>query len=406
MRWPIRQIALVAFGAAVVGGLGFVALREERVPVDLVTVTTGPLAVTIDAEGVTRIRDIYEVAAPFAGTALRAPVAVGDRVAAGRSIVARLASAGTPLLDPRSRAEAEAALAEARAARDLAAAELTRAAGERSFARQQADRTRALLERGVATVTQMESARQASALAEAALTAARARSAMAQGNLARAEAALMTPAPGSAALACCIDLTAPADGVVLSIATISEHPVPAGAPLLSIGAPDDLEIVADLLSADAVRLAPGARAIVERWGGPLPLAAELIRIAPAARTRISALGIAEQRVDAIFRITSPPADRTGLGHGFAVFLRIVEWESASAMQLPLGALFRRDGAWAVFEVVGGRAIARTVIIGQRGARMAEVLEGLAPGAQVITHPSDAVRDGSAVIDRRDLSRAG
>jgi HlyD family secretion protein len=131
--------------------------------------------------------------------------------------------------------------------------------------------------------------------------------------------------------------------VVLSIATISEHPVQAGAPLLSVGDPADLEIVADLLSSDAVRIGPGTRAIVERWGGPDPLEATLTRIEPAAETRVSALGIEEQRVDAVFEIETPPEDSPGLGHGFAVFLRIVEWESDAALQVPLGALFRRNG---------------------------------------------------------------
>jgi HlyD family secretion protein len=196
-------------------------------------------------------------------------------------------------------------------------------------------------------------------------------------------------------------LRAPSDGVVLSIATISEHPVQAGAPLLSVGDPADLEIVADLLSSDAVRIGPGTRAIVERWGGPDPLEATLTRIEPAAETRVSALGIEEQRVDAIFEIETPPEDRPGLGHGFAVFLRIVEWESDDALQVPLGALFRRDADWAVFVVENGVARERIVTLGQRGAREAEVLEGLEEGDVIVTHPSDAVADGVMIVDRSD-----
>jgi HlyD family secretion protein len=400
MVWSRRGITLALAGAALFGGLGYVALRDDPVPVDLVTVRAAPLQVTIDAEGQTRIRDIYEVAAPIAGTALRAPVAVGDRVQAGSSVVARVEPATPALLDARSRAEAEAALTEAEAALDLARAELTRAEEEEHFARQQSDRTRALVERGVASITRMESISQQLAVAEASVSAARARNAMAQGMLDRAEAALMGPILGGAPASCCIDLTAPADGVVLAIATISEHPVQAGAPLVSIGDPTDLEIVADLLSADAVRIAPGTRAIVERWGGPDPLAAVLIRMDPAARTRVSALGIEEQRVDAIFRIVTPADQRPRLGHGFAVFLRIVEWEQDNALQVPRGALFRRDEGWAVFVVEQGRARERPVTLGQRGARMAEVLEGLVEGEAIITHPGDAVRDGVAVRDRR------
>lgn len=399
MVWTARRIMLTLAVAALIGGLGYVALRDDPVPVDLITLQTGPLQVTIDAEGKTRIRNIFEVQAPIAGTALRAPVAVGDRVEARTSVVARVEPATPALLDARTRAEAEAALAEAMAALDLARADLTRAEEEEHFARLQTDRTRALVERGVAAITQMESISQHLAVAEATVTAARARSAMAQGVLERAEAALMAPSLGATPSSCCVDLTAPADGVVLSIATISEHPVQPGAPLVSIGDPTDLEIVADLLSADAVRIGPGTRAIVERWGGPDALEAVLTRIEPAAQTRVSALGIEEQRVDAIFRIVTPADQRPGLGHGFAVFLRIVEWETPQALQLPLGALFRRDEAWAVYVVENGRAREQPVTLGQRNARMAEVLTGVSEGAQIITHPSDAVTDGAAVVDR-------
>ena len=175
-----------------------------------------------------------------------------------------------------------------------------------------------------------------------------------------------------------------------------------GAPLVSIGDPGDLEIVADLLSADAVRIVPGTRAIVERWGGATALEAVLTRIDPIARTRISALGIAEQRVDALFRIVTPTSQRPSLGHGFAVFLRIVEWETDSAVQVPLGAVFRRDSGWAVFVVEHGRARERPITLGQRGVRMAEVRDGLTAGEVIITHPGDAVTDGVAVQDRRAL----
>ncbi len=173
--------------------------------------------------------------------------------------------------------------------------------------------------------------------------------------------------------------TAPTDGVVLELDVISERPVAAGTPLLSIGDPTDLQIVADLLSNDAVRIAPGARAIVERWGGPQPLEARLVRIDPAARTKVSALGIEEQRVDAIFDLVSPPEDRPGLGHGFSVFLRIVEWEADDVLQVPLSAVFRQDGDWAVFAVEDGVARLRTVEIGRRNGRFAEIRGGLEPG---------------------------
>ena len=401
MTRPPRGIILATAGLGVLALLAYLAFRDDPVPVDLVTVQAAPMRVTIDADGQTRIRQIYEIAAPIAGTALRAPVAVGDLVRAGHSIVARVEPAAPALLDQRSRSMAEAAVAEAEAALALAQADLARATQEAEFAATQSTRTRALVERGVASVTRMESASQALALAQAALRAARARRDMAQGTLARARAALLAPTPGRAQDSCCITLLAPADGVVLSVAQISEHPVQPGAPLLSIGDLADLEIVADLLSADAVRLAPGTAALIDRWGGAAPLMARLERIEPVAETRVSALGIAEQRVDAIFRLDSAPPLRAGLGHGFAVFVRVILWQSDDALQVPLGALFRREAGWAVFTVADGRAKERPVQIGQRGTATAEIRAGLAAGDVIITHPGPEIRDGVAVVDRHN-----
>lgn len=403
MSWKPRTILTVAAGAAILAGLVYVAMRTEPVPVDLYEVTSAPLAVTIDADGQTRIRDIYEVAAPIAGTARRAPIAVGDRVVAGQTVVALVEPISPSLLDARTRAQAEAAVDEASAALDVARSDLTRAEEEQTFATMQFERTQALVERGVASVTQLETATQQLAVAEAAAAAARSRIAMAEGTLERAEAALVGPQNSAGEdTECCVSLTAPTDGVVLSIATISEHPVQAGAPLVTIGDPDDLEIVADLLSSDAVRIGPGTRAIVERWGGPEALEAVLDHIEPAAETRVSALGIEEQRVDAIFDLSTPREERAGLGHGFSVFLRIVEWESDDALQAPLGALFRRGEDWAVFVYDNGVARERVIGVGRRGTRMAEVTDGLEAGERIITHPNDSVTDGTPVVDRQDL----
>jgi HlyD family secretion protein len=403
MVWSTRTVGLSLAGAALIGGLAYVAFREDPVPVDLVTVARAPLSVTIDADGQTRIRNLYEVASPIAGTARRAPVVVGDRVMAGETVVAMVEPVSPALLDARSRAQAEATVAEARAGLEVARSDLRRAEEEEAFARLQFDRTQTLMSRGVTTVTQMETVAQGLAVAEAAVASAQSRVAMSEGTLERAEATLARPDGGAdEAEDCCVVLRAPSDGVVLSITTISEHPVLAGAPLLSVGDPADLEIVADILSSDAVRIGPGTRAIVERWGGPDPLEAVLTRIEPAAETRISALGIEEQRVDAVFEIETPPGDRPGLGHGFAVFLRIVEWESDAALQVPLGALFRRDVDWAVFVVEGDVARERIVTLGQRGARQAEILDGLTEGDMIVTHPSDAVTDGVTIVDRSTL----
>ena len=201
---------------------------------------------------------------------------------------------------------------------------------------------------------------------------------------------------------CCIELRAPIDGIVLSVSAISERPVSIGAPLVSLGDPDDLELVADILSNDAVRLLPGALAYVDRWGGSEPLLAKLDRIDPKAKTKVSALGIEEQRVDAYFALTSEKDDRHGLGDGFSVFLRIVEWQSEDVTQVPLSSVFRRGEDWSVFVFNEGVAELREVTLGRRNGQMTQVESGLEVGEMVVTHPSDAIADGVALVERTEL----
>ncbi|WP_400084820.1 efflux RND transporter periplasmic adaptor subunit [Yoonia sp. R78084] len=403
MSWKPRTIGLVGLGAAVMLGMGYVALQEDPVPVDLHTITRGPLAVMINADGVTRIKDIYDVSSPINGTALRSPVDIGDRVTGGQTVVAVVQPATPGLLDSRSLLQAQATVQEAEAALDVAEADLARAQEDRALAQTQYDRTQILVERGVASLTRLEDALQKLAVAQTTVEAAEARIDMAESTLARA--ATMLQSPQSAAevdASCCLEIYAPADGVVLSIESISEHPVATGAPFLRIGDPAQLEIVADLLSSDAVRLQTGAIATVERWGGDNALAATLTRISPAAETKISALGIDEQRLDVIFDITTPASERAGLGDGFAVFLRIIEWQTDDAVQVPLSALFKRRGDWAVFRAEDGTVTEQIISIGRQNAQFAEVLEGLDPGMHVVTHPNDQLMTGAEIIQRSSL----
>ncbi|SIO15053.1 HlyD family secretion protein [Rhodovulum sp. ES.010] len=405
MMLSARNVILAGIGAALLGGLLYAAFRTDPVPVDLHRVARAPMQVTVNADGKTRIRDIYEVATPISGTAQRSPVEVGDRVTAGQTVVAIVEPTAPALLDTRSRVQAEAAVRESEAARARAESELRRAEEDLAYAESQYERAETLVERGVASFTRLEDVTQQLASARAARDAATSGLDMAESALERARAALILPAedgPGSLNGACCVELHAPIDGVVLDVDVISERPVVIGSRLLSVGRPDNLEIVADLLSSDAVRLEEGDHAMVERWGGEGTLEARLRRIEPVARTKVSALGIEEQRVDALFGIVSPPEVRPGLGDGFSVFLRIVEWEIGDALQVPLSALFRRDGGWAVFTVADGTASLAPVKIGRRGETTAQVLDGLAAGARVISHPSDKVADGVAVVDRETL----
>lgn len=394
-----RNIILGLIGATVAGGLIYVSFRPEPVPVDLHAVEKGTLTITVDVDGTTRVKDLYEVSAPITGVALRSPVQVGDPVVAGETVVASVEPVEPALLDARTRLQAEAGVREAEAALEVARTDLARAIEDRTYAESQFDREETLVERGVSSITRLEDAHQRKVIAEAAVTAAQARIEQAEGTLARARAALTEPAMDlEGGTVCCTQILAPANGMVLSIENVSERPVAAGTLLLTIGDPSDLEIVADLLSSDAVRLPGNARASVERWGG-VPLEARLESIEPAARTKVSALGIDEQRVDAIFDLVSPAEDRTGLGHGFAVFLRVVEYEEADALLLPLSAAFRSGEGWAVFRATGDTVEQVPVELGRRNGRFASVTSGLSAGDRVVVHPSDTLADGALIVER-------
>lgn len=403
MSFSVRNLVLIVLGASVVAALGYLSLRTDPVPVDLSTVVRGPLQVTVNADGRTSVRDLYEISSPISGTALRSPVEVGDPVFAGETVVAIVRPGTSALLDERTRRQAEATLIEAQATLQLAETQRLRAEKDLEFNQSQLQRTQALVERGVASITQLEDAVQNHAIADATAKAAEAQIELARGQIERAEAALMTPSEGEAASgACCVEIHAPADGVVLSIEMVSQRPVNPGTPLLAVGEPTDLELVVDILSSDGVRLSPGTPAIVERWGGEGTLEARLARIDPAARTKVSALGIEEQRVDAYLDFVTPPERREGLGDGFSVFVRIVEWESDDVLQIPVSALFRDGSTWAAFVSLDGVARQRALRIGHRNTQAAEVLDGLSEGEQVITHPSDQIEDGITIVERSEL----
>lgn len=399
----MRTVLMAGIGLLAVMFLGIVAFRTEPVPVDLAEVARGPMQVTVDVDGKTRIAEIYEVAAPVTGTAGRAPVRVGDAVTAGKTVVAVVSPAAPNPLDPRSRVQAKAAVREAEAGLNFARSSMEQAEEELELATSEYRRARALVERGVATLTRLETAEQQLAIRQAAKQAAESSLQMAQGTLDRARAALIEPdvAGGDAGNGCCLEITAPVDGRVLGIDVLSERPVTAGTRLLSIGQPDDLEIAADILSTDAVRLKPGDRAIVERWGGPRPLEARISKIEPSAYTKVSALGIEEQRVDVVFDLLTPPAERAALGDGFSVYLRVIEWQADDVLKLPMSALFRHGDAWAVFVTEAGRARLRAVEIGRTNRDEAEVLGGVEAGTRVVLHPGARVADGVRIVRRGD-----
>jgi HlyD family secretion protein len=301
-------------------------------------------------------------------------------------------------MDARSRAQAEAAVTEAEAALALSETNLRRAMSTLSFAQSALDRARALAVAGTISQRALEDAEQAFTEASQALAASRSERDLQQATLARAQAQLIEPddaVGGNGA----VRLLAPHSGTVLEVSDASARLVQAGAPLLSIGDLADLEIEVDLLSSDAVRIVEGADAIVERWGGAEDLAARVRRIEPAAFTRVSALGIEEQRVRLRLDFLSTPEVRAGLGDRYRVFVRIVTWQADDVLLVPQSALFRDGGGWAVFRVDGGVARLTPVEVEHQAEGMAEVLSGLDPGTTVVLYPSSTLADGAAVVAR-------
>jgi HlyD family secretion protein len=377
------------------------AMRPVPLDVDLVTVARAPMAVTVSAEGMTRVREPWTVSAPLTGTVARSPLQVGDAVVAGQTVVAEIEPAAPALLDARARGQAEAAVTEAEAALRLSEVNLERAKADLDYADGQLARTRELAARGIVAQSALEASQQLQATRAAARDAAEFELALQRATLARAQALLVGPeaALGKGTEQCCVQIFAPHSGRVLSIVDESARLVQAGSPLLTIGDLTDLEIEVDLLSADAVRVPAGALAEVERWGGPGILAAEVRRIDPAAFTRVSALGIEEQRVRLRLAFLDPPETRVGLGDRYRVYVRIVVWSGPDVLQVPVSALFRQGEAWATFRELGGRAVLTEVQLGQMTGLVAEVKAGLAPGDRVVAYPGNRVSAGSELVAR-------
>ncbi|MDX5351122.1 MAG: HlyD family efflux transporter periplasmic adaptor subunit [Paracoccaceae bacterium] len=398
----LRQGSVWGLGTLALAGAVVWALWPEPIVVDLAQVTAGPMRGTVLAEGVTRVRDPFTVAAPIAGTMQRSPVEVGDPVTRGQTVLAVIRPAAPVLMDARSRAQAEAAVTEARASLARAETGVTVAEAALAHAESQLARGQALATSGTIPQRSLEDLQTAQITATQRLAAARSEVDLARASLVRAEAQLIGPTLGDPEAdpgECCLRLTAPHDGVVLTLADPSERPVQAGEPLMTLGDLEELEIVVDLLSSDAVQVTPGMAAEIDRWGGPGTLQAVVRRVAPSAVTKISALGIEEQRVRVHLDLTDPPATRPGLGDGFRVFVRLMLWHEDEVLQVPQAALFRHGQGWAVFRVRDGRAELAPVEIGRQVEDSAELIAGLAPGEAVVIFPSSALQDGMAISSR-------
>lgn len=394
MTFSRRTLFLILGAAAVAAGLAWM-LRPTPVPVETVAVARGPLQVWVEEQGRTRVREIYVVSAPLAGRMVRTALEEGDGVKGGQT-VALIRPADPPLLDARSRRELEAAAQAARAAVSLAEAELKRAQAELAFAEAQWRRGQALVASGDIAAQALDQRRMVRDAAAAAVSTAQAGVAMRRRELDSARVRLAGPETlRSSAL---VAVKAPVGGRVLKVLRESEQVVQAGEPLVQVGDPGDLDVMVELLSTDAVQVRPGAAARIEGWGGA-PLAARVRRIEPAGFTKVSALGVEEQRVRTYLDFDQPRAAWSRLGHDFRVTVRIVTWSAPDVVQVPASALFRQGEAWAVFRVRDGRAVLTPVRVGGRNEDAAQVLGGLSVGERVVAYPGDRLADGVRVRER-------
>lgn len=389
----MRRLIPIAAALAVIAFLVW-AFLPRPVEVELADVALRPLEVSVEEEGEARIREIFTVSATIAGKLQRISLHAGDVVTEGETVVAAIGPAAPVLLDSRSRAVAEATAAAAQAATDLARAQLAQAEATRDFSVSEASRATALFQKGAISQRTHDNAIRDEKTAQAAVASALANLAVREKELESALAVLRAEAaPGGAR--CCVDILAPVSGRVLRVLTESEQVVQLGTPILEIGDPGNLEIVVDLLSRDAVRVTEGAAATVSGWGGE-PIPATVERVEPSAVTRVSALGIDEQRVTVILALSGPEQDWRALGHGFRVIARIALWRQDDVLTIPVGALFRDGADWATYLVRDGRVVLQHISLGERNEDFAQVLEGLQAGDQVILHPSDQVAVGVRV----------
>lgn len=375
-RW-IPYLGVTALLTLIVFGL-----MPKPAPVETARVTTGRLRSTVNEEGKTRIRQRYVVAAPVAGQLRRIPFKAGAAVTNTQMVVAVIDPVRSSLLDVRTRT-----LAEAR--RDAAAAQLERARAQHKFARSELQRNEPLFKEGTISTQEFEQVQWRETSASRELAAAEA-------ALRQAEAELLDSNPAGVEARPPVELHAPVCGRVLKVFEESARPVLAGTPLLEIGDPTDLEVIIEVLSRDGAVIKPGTPVELEQWGGPEPLKAAIRYVEPAAFTKVSALGVEEQRVYAVADLITPPAERGNLGDNFRVEARIITWQAEQTLKVPSGAIFRQGEGWHAYVLTNGQARLRSIKIGHTSDTETQILEGLQEGDEVIQYPGDRIRDGLRV----------
>ncbi|MCZ6807705.1 MAG: HlyD family efflux transporter periplasmic adaptor subunit [Deltaproteobacteria bacterium] len=391
-RWPMIGLAAVFVVVVVV-----VAWIPNPVDVEVAEVSRGRLVVTVDEDGRTRVIDRYLISAPIAGNLGRIELDAGDPIEAGQ-VLARLVPLPPPLLDARARAEAQARVDATFAASRQAQAAVNRAHVALEFAEKEAARARAVVEQGGLALSDAERAISNERRSKEDLRSANFGGRVAEHELKLARFALLRLS-GKSDDGEQLEIICPVDGQVLNVLQQSEGVVQAGTPVVEVGDPAALEIVIDVLSQDATQIRRGAPAEIVRWGGKRPLRAHVKVVEPSAFTKLSALGVEEQRVNVIIELDEPREAWATLGDGYRVEARISVWEDEDVLRVPASAVFRREEEWAAFVVEDGRAIVRKVELGESNGLETEVVSGLEEGETVIAYPSDSVREGVSVRAR-------
>ena len=401
LTWFLILVAIV-----LVGLIGYKYFVPEPVEVDVATIEKGTVLVTVDEDGKTRIREKYVVSSPLMGRLLRIDLDPGDEVAAGETLLATIEPRDPELLDARTVAQAEARVSAAQAALDRTEPLLEQARIEQSNAETQLARLRDAA--AAVTAMELDDAEARNRTASESLRSAKFAQAIAKFELQQAESALLRSQPRDEGDSTSENgnggwnhtIRSPITGRVLRVMQESSAVVTAGTPLLELGDPHDLEVVIDVLSSDAVNIKPGAAVMFEHWGGERDLHGRVRLVEPSGFTKISTLGVEEQRVNVVVDLTDPVTERESLGDGFRVEARIVVAEAKDVLRVPASSLFRPDTGWAVFRVENGRAKEVRVKVGHQNGLEAEVLEGLELGDHVVLHPSDKVADGVQITERQ------